>query len=145
MGDCGRSIIFNVNFILLKPLQSGFYFEGEKARYFVKRFMIDHPEKEVKFISDHPKSQLEIVAMDYRPNAEVVFSKRSLAPLKVDFETFIAVKGIKAIGNQLTTEKIKHINLLDPNPYEPPVLDEVEVIEEEKHPIGKEDAQQTLF
>ena len=34
---------------------------------------------------------------------------------------FIAVKGIKAIGNQLTTDKIKQINLLDPLPYEEPI------------------------
>jgi len=127
----------------MKPI-SAVYLEGAKARYFVKRFMIDHPEKEEKFISNHPNSQLEIVATDYRPNAEVVFSKRSLAPLKVDFETFIAVKGIKAIGNQLTAEKIKQVNLLAPNSYEPPILDDIEVVEEES-PIDKKDAQQTLF
>jgi topoisomerase-4 subunit A len=43
----------------------------------------------------------------------------------VDLEQFIAVKGIKALGNQLTTDKIKQINLLDPLPYEE-VLEEPE-------------------
>ena len=46
-----------------KPI-SAIYFDGEKERYFVKRFMIETPEKEELFISDHPKSQLEIVATD---------------------------------------------------------------------------------
>lgn len=126
----------------MKPL-SAIYFEGEKAKYYVKRFMIDHPEREEKFITEHPKTQLEIIATEYRPNAEVQFSKRSLEPLVVDFEQFIAVKGIKAIGNQLTSEKIKQVNLLEPHPYTPPVLDEIEVAEEQVD--GDENGQATLF
>ncbi len=116
-----------------KPL-SAIYFDGEKERYFVKRFLIESVDKEELFISEHPKSQLEIVATDYRPVAEVQFSKRSLDNLEVNFEDFIAVKGIKAQGNQLTTDKIKQVNLLDSLPYEEPeelTSEEIEVVEEE--------------
>ena len=86
------------------------------------------------FISEHPKSQFEIVATDYRPVAEVQFSKRRLDNLEVNFEDVIAVKGIKAQGNQLTTDKIKQVNLLDSLPYEEPeelTSEEIEVVEEE--------------
>ncbi|TMM31106.1 DNA gyrase/topoisomerase IV subunit A [Polaribacter aestuariivivens] len=100
-----------------KPI-SAIYYDGEKERYYVKRFLIETTEKEEEFISDHPKSQLEIVATDYRPIAEVQFSKRSLENEEVNFEEFIAVKGIKALGNQLTTEKIKQVNLLESLPFE---------------------------
>ncbi len=113
-----------------KPI-SAVYFDGERERYYLKRFMIEQPDKEESFISDHSNSKLQIVALDYRPMAEIVFSKRSLENEKVNFEEFIAIKGIKALGNQLTTEKIKHINLLDPLPYEPPKINDVEVVEEE--------------
>ncbi len=116
-----------------KPI-SAIYFDGEKERYFVKRFMIETPEKEELFISDHPKSQLEIVATDYRPIAEVFLTKRNLEKLKVNFEEFIAVKGIKAFGNQLTIEKIKQVNLLEPLPFEEPkeeIIEDIEVIDEE--------------
>jgi topoisomerase-4 subunit A len=126
----------------MKPI-SAIYYEGEKERYYVKRFMIDHPDREDHFISDHPKSQLEIVATDYRPNAEVIFSKRSLDKFVVDFEEFISVKGIKAVGNQLTTDKIKQVNLLESNPYTPPILDEIEVNEENS--TDDEGDQPTLF
>ncbi|WP_139959380.1 DNA gyrase/topoisomerase IV subunit A [Flavicella sediminum] len=126
----------------MKPI-SAIYFEGEKARYFVKRFMIDHPEREDHFITEHPKSQLEIVATDYRPVAEVIFSKRSLEPITVDFEEFIAVKGIKAIGNQLTTDKIKQVNFLESKPYDAPDVNDIEVSEEDES--EKEDGQATLF
>ncbi|NVJ87845.1 MAG: DNA gyrase/topoisomerase IV subunit A [Flavobacteriaceae bacterium] len=116
-----------------KPI-SAIYYDGEKERYFVKRFVIESPDKEEIFISEHPKSQLEIVATDYRPVAEVTFSKRSLDNLTVDLEDFIAVKGIKALGNQLTTEKIKQVSLLDPLPYSEPEeekVEDVEVVDEE--------------
>ena len=66
--------------------------------------------------------------------AEVIFSKRSLDKKEINFEEFIAVKGLKAQGNQLTTDKIKQVNLMASLPYEEPeelVVEEVEVVEEE--------------
>jgi topoisomerase-4 subunit A len=122
-----------------KPI-SAIYFDGEKERYYVKRFLIETTEKEECFISEHPKAQLEIAATDYRPIAEVIFSKRSLEKEKVNFEDFIAIKGIKAQGNQLTTERIKQVNLLESLPYEEQeeeILEEIEVIEEEQLSIEK--------
>ena len=110
------------------------YYDGEKERYYIKRFLIETEDKEEVFISDHSKSQLEIIVVDYRPIAEVIFSKRSLDKKEINFEEFIAVKGIKAQGNQLTTDKIKQVNLLDSLPFEEPeelVAEEVEVVEEE--------------
>ncbi len=113
-----------------KPI-SVVYFEGERERYYVKRFMIEHPDRDEKFISEDSKSKLMIVAVDYRPMAEVIYSKRSLDNEILNFEEFIAIKGIKAIGNQFTGEKIKDINLLNSLPYVEPVLEEVELVEEE--------------
>ena len=116
-----------------KPI-SVIYFDGDKQKYYVKRFLIETPEKEEFFISEHPSSQLKIIATDYRPVAEILFSKRSLDKRRVNFEEFIAVKGIRAQGNQLTTEKIKQVNLLEPLPYEEPKeppVEEVEVVDEE--------------
>ena len=116
-----------------KPI-SVIYFDGEKERYYVKRFVIETEDKEELFISEHSKSQLEIIAVDYRPRAEIIFSKRSLDKKEINFEEFIAVKGIKAQGNQLTTDKIKQVNLLASLPFQEPeeqVVEEVEVVEEE--------------
>ena len=115
-----------------KPI-SAIYFDGEKERYYIKRFLIEHEGKEEHFISEHPKTQLEIVAVDFRPMVEIVYSKQRGKDQKpnqeVDIEDFIAVKGIKALGNQLTSDKIKQINLLDPLPFEVKETENVKDIE----------------
>jgi topoisomerase-4 subunit A len=111
-----------------KPI-SAIYFDGEKDRYYIKRFLVELTDKEEIFISNHPKSQLEIVSTDYRPIAEIQYSKRSLQNQEINLEEFIAVKGIKAQGNQLTTEKIKQVNLLESLPFIEPEEEKSEDIE----------------
>jgi len=120
-----------------KPI-SAIYYDGEKERYFVKRFLIENENKEEVFISEHQKSQLEVVSTDWIPRVEVVFAKERGKDQKdnveVNLQEFIAIKGIKALGNQLTPEKVKQINLLDPLPYEAPEeihADDLEVVDEE--------------
>ncbi len=134
-----------------KPI-SAIYFDGEKERYYVKRFLIETDKEEV-FISDTEKSKLEIISTDFRPMAEVLFSKRSLDKIEVNFENFISIKGIKAQGNQLTTDKIRTVNLLESLPYEEPEEERVEDIEvneeeevvEESLPLDIEEVSQKEF
>ncbi len=124
----------------LKPI-SAIYFEGEKQRYYVKRFQIENGNREESFISEHPKSVLELVSTDWKPQIEIEFPKPRGKDAKpnqlVNLAEFIAIKGIKALGNQLTSEKIKNLNALEPLPYEEPEqpkAEEIEVIHEENIP-----------
>ncbi|MEP6802952.1 MAG: DNA gyrase/topoisomerase IV subunit A, partial [Flavobacterium sp.] len=129
-----------------KPI-SAIYFDGEKERYYLKRFLVE-TDKEESFITEHPNSQLEIVSTDYRPVAQLIFAKVKgvqKEDLHIDVEDFIAVKGFKALGNQLTTDKLKQVNLLDPLPYEEPIeevpekpeLDEDDSVETELDDDGQ--------
>ncbi|WP_423999667.1 DNA gyrase/topoisomerase IV subunit A [Maribacter sp. IgM3_T14_3] len=115
-----------------KPI-SAIYWEGEKERFYIKRFLIENENKEELFISEHPKSYLELVSTDWKPMVEIEFPKPRGKEAKdnesVDIEDFISIKGIKALGNQFVTEKVKNINLLNPLPYEPEVPEEIEDIE----------------
>ncbi|MCL4129691.1 UNVERIFIED_CONTAM: hypothetical protein GTU68_058992 [Idotea baltica] len=120
-----------------KPI-SAVYFNGEKEIYYVKRFLIEQEGKEETFISEHPDSQLEIISTDWRPMAEIVFAKERGKDrkdnLEINLEEFISVKGITALGNQLTKEKVNQVNLLDPLPFEAPEevhADDLEVIDEQ--------------
>lgn len=115
------------------------YYDGNKDRYFVKRFLIENANKEELVITEHPKSKLEIVLTDWRPVVTIEFVKpRGKDPIdnqEIDLEGFIAVKGIKALGNQLTTDKIKQVNRLESLPYDEPEevpAEAMEVVEEEE-------------
>ncbi|MEH6657263.1 DNA gyrase/topoisomerase IV subunit A [Leeuwenhoekiella marinoflava] len=116
-----------------KPI-SAIYWDGNRERYYVKRFLIENPEKEEFFVSDHADTQLELISTEYRPVVEMVFykerNKEQRPNESVDIEEFIAVKGINALGNQFYTEKLKQLNLLDPLPYEVEIPEEIEPAEE---------------
>ena len=105
-----------------KPI-SAIYYDGEKERYYVKRFLIENENKEEVFITEHEKSQLEIVSTDWRPMAELIYAKVKGVQKDnqaINLEEFIAVKGIKALGKQLTLDKLKQVNLLESLVYEEP-------------------------
>ncbi|MBA6315558.1 DNA gyrase/topoisomerase IV subunit A [Cellulophaga baltica] len=110
-----------------KPLSS-IYYEGEKDRYYIKRFLVENENKDELFISEHPKSVLEIVSTDWRPVFEIEFSKPRGKDQKpnqtIDVEDFISVKGIKALGNQVTADKIKNVDALEPLEYSSPEVPE---------------------
>lgn len=109
------------------------YFDGEKDKYFVKRFLLEATSNVQSFFTnDNPKSFLEFVTTHSGAIAEIVFPKikdKQKDPETVDLDEFIAVKGIKAIGNQLTKDKVKTINISIP---EPPEMMEEEPEQEEK-------------
>jgi topoisomerase-4 subunit A len=127
-----------------KPI-SAIYYDGDKERYYIKRFLVETENKEEAFISEHPNSHLEIVSTDYRPVAELVFAKVKGVQKEnqvVDVEAFIAVKGFKALGNQLTADKIKQVNLLESLPYEEPVEEipaQIVLNDEEAGPVQLDD------
>ncbi|WP_248723377.1 DNA gyrase/topoisomerase IV subunit A [Seonamhaeicola sp. ML3] len=143
-----------------KPI-SAIYYHGGKDIYYVKRFLIENENRVESFISEDPNSQLEIVSTDWKPIAEVVFAKERgkdrKENLEVNLEEFIAIKGISALGNQLTKDKVNQINLLEPLPYEAPEevhADDLEVVDEtevsgdnsdSKKDSETDDSQTTLF
>ncbi|MFT0715723.1 DNA gyrase/topoisomerase IV subunit A [Flagellimonas lutimaris] len=135
---------FNDDMIVLekwnpdKPI-SVVHYVGDKDRFYLKRFLVENPNKEEAVISDDSKSYMELVSTDWRPRLEIEFVKpRGKDPkpnLEVDVEEFITVKGIKALGNQLTPEKVKNINALDSLPYKEPEqqkTEDIEVVDEEQ-------------
>lgn len=119
---------FDDDYVVLKKWHpeipiSAIYWEAEKERYYVKRFLIENPEKEEKIIGDAPDSFLEIITTDPVPQVEMVYKKKRGKERKenetINLKEFISVKGINAMGNQLTTDALKEINLLDPIEPEP--------------------------
>lgn len=118
---------FEDDYLILKkwkpeqPL-TAIYFDGEKQIYFIKRFLLENTTNVQQFMpSDHPKSFIENVIVSNDATLELIFAKekdRQKDPETINIDEFISVKGIKAIGNQLTKNKVKTINVTTPEPTE---------------------------
>ncbi|PUB34853.1 topoisomerase-4 subunit A [Elizabethkingia sp. YR214] len=131
---------FDDEYIILekwKPEQSigCIYYDGEKERYFVKRFLLESTNNpQLFFPSEHPKSFVEWVSTGKNASAELIFSKekgKDKDPETVLIDEFITVKGIKALGNQLSKDKIRTINITIPEPEEEEVIEEIPDISED--------------
>ena len=101
-------------FIDNKPI-SIIYFDGQRERYFVKRFQFDILDKEELIISEHSKTKLIQVAYEWRPEIEIIYQKKrgqDRVPNEYfDLNDFIAIKSHKALGNQLTKNTILEIKV----------------------------------
>jgi topoisomerase-4 subunit A len=114
------------------------YYDGEKDIYFIKRFLLENTVNVQTFMpSEHPKSFIENVIVANDVTAEIIFAKdkgKEREAETINIDEFIAVKGIKAIGNQFTKFKVKAINITIPEPVE----EEPEVYEDPE-PTGDTD------
>ena len=128
-----------------KPI-TAVYYDTEKARYFIKRFLIENENKEDNFVKEG--GELVYVGTEWRPVLEIEFVKpRGADPLpnkEINVEEFISVKGYKAMGNQLSDKKIKSIRLKESLPYEVEAEEAIEEIEvNQPEALEEGDAPQT--
>ena len=124
-----------------KPI-SAIYFNGAKDRYFIKRFTAGSQNTDQKFIPDGSKVQLEMISTEWKPVIEITFSKsgKNIRDNEIKhIEEIISVKGIKAIGNQLSSYKIKNIDQLEPLEYTPREKLSLNELEVESEEISKND------
>ena len=131
-----------------KPITAVYYDNG-KNKSFLKRFLVENENKEDLFIKE--KTELLFVSTEGRPVLEINFSKtkRGEDPPKsilINAEEFIGIKGIKAVGNQLTDKKIKSITLKESLPFsvEDSQIDAKEIEVNEEIHLTNDDSQITL-
>jgi topoisomerase-4 subunit A len=131
-----------------KPI-TAVHFDPEKERYFLKRFCIESEDKEDSYIKEGGSHVF--TSFEARPVLTITFEKpRGKAQpndMEVNAEDFIAVKGFKALGNQLSDKKIKSITLKETLPYEPPEeinVNEIEVEAEETKSSDNDTSQFSL-
>ena len=119
--------------IIGKPITLVYYDEIKKD-YFIKRFLIESQNKELVYLKD--ASKLIFISTEWRPVISIKFKKKkgekSNQEKKINVEEFIDVKGFKASGNRLLTEKIfskkkiNKISLVESLPYEDSTENRVE-------------------
>lgn len=116
------------------------YYDPERDLHFVKRFLCEvTSDKMVSFLPEAEGARMDVVSTAYRPKVNIVFNKllkatKNLPDKEVEIADFIDIKGMKAIGNQLTKLKTKEIQLVGPIEGEEPWP-----IEEPKDQNGKEE------
>ena len=112
------------------------YYDGEKGIYFIKRFLLENtPSVQYFMPSEHSKSFIEFVGTTDGCTAEIIFPKDKSGKVKdpeiINVDEFIAIKGIKAMGNQFIKEKVRSINIVFTEIIEEEeVEEEIEKIEE---------------
>ena len=102
------------------------YYNQNKKEYFIKRFIVENKKNELSFLKDDGK--LIFVTTEWRPVIKIRFKKNrgevSNQEKIINVEEFIDIKGFKASGNRLLTEKkysknkINKISLFESLPYE---------------------------
>jgi topoisomerase-4 subunit A len=99
-----------------KDVVTAVYWEGEKQQINVKRFEVEPARDPVSFITEHPDSKLLVHSLVPEPVLHVAYDKRSTSREDEDvaLHAFIAVKGVKALGNRLTPNKVKDLSLTTP-------------------------------
>ena len=138
--------------IKVKPITL-IYYDENKKEYFIKRFLIENQNKELHYLKEDVK--FVFITTEWRPVISIYFKKNKGEELNqekmINVEEFIDIKGFKASGNRLLTEKkyfkrkINKISLIESLPYEDSTenseVSEIGVIEPEE--VSKSDKIQT--
>lgn len=99
-----------------KKVVTAVYFYSVKEQFYVKRFKPILKPKKVYFIDKNKDSYLELVsANSCSLELQFVKSRNKVAKpnLIIDVDDFISIKGVTAIGNQLSRNPIRNISLTE--------------------------------
>ncbi len=120
-----------------KEVVNALYFEGEKSWSMVKRFQIETNSlnQRYKFITESKGSKLYYATAD--PGAKIKFSYKTGGSKKeqlLNFDSFIDVKGWKALGNKIGEYKVLSVKdaatkEASTNPLELPLVDDTKETE----------------
>jgi hypothetical protein len=92
------------------------YYEGEKEDWYVKRFHPELVQKAFSFIGDHENSRLGVVSTAHHPLVRIRFNRRFKETRNredeiFDASDFISIKGVRALGNKLSSLPVTDVQL----------------------------------
>ena len=114
---------FNPNGII-----TAVYFDNGQKVHYIKRFQIETTtvDKKFLFISDAKGSKLVLASLDKHPRFAYSYQKNAKSPVETEevlAEEVVDVRGWKAMGNKLTTEKVRDMKWLESLPESEEVAD----------------------
>jgi len=93
------------------------YFDGDSKTYFTKRFIPEPVTNKTIIITEHPDSVVELITDQVNPIIDVKFAKekgKELPPETIKLTSFAPEVNMKAKGKKLSANKVKEINLREP-------------------------------
>jgi topoisomerase-4 subunit A len=102
---------------------SAIHIDGKSKNYMIKRFVFDSLVigKQTNIISDEPGSKLVLLSGADQPVVNVVILKgkeQTPETIEVDLSAAIDIKGMKAMGNRLSQQPVKSVELIVENNFE---------------------------
>ena len=92
-------------------------FDADNNGYaYIKRFQMEAMRKHQNFLGDNPDNQLLLLTDTVYPRVRVTFggADAARAPMDIDVDSFIAVKGFKAKGKRIATWQVDKVEELEP-------------------------------
>lgn len=92
-------------------------FDADNNGYaYIKRFQMEVSRKHQNFLGDNPDNQLLLLTDTVYPQVRVTFggADEARAPMDIDVDSFIAVKGFKAKGKRIATWQVDKVEELEP-------------------------------
>ena len=104
-------------------------FDADNQNYpYLKRFQMEAAKRPQNYVGDNAASRQALLTDTVYPRLLVTFggADATRAPLEIDAESFVGVKGFKAKGKRLTTWQVERIEELEPlrKPEPEPSADE---------------------
>ena len=94
------------------------YFHGDKKQFYIKRFIPSLKSKKQLIIHNSKGSYLELAYSELNTHLQLEFVKpRNKNPRKdeiINPESFISIKGMTTLGNQLSRYPVKNISIMKP-------------------------------
>ena len=118
----GKGKILEMTKLTPDTVISAIHMDGPTERNFVKRFRIETStiDQKFSFINDSEGSKLIFATAKPGPVVSLKHFKKTVQDEEVNLESFIDVKGWKAIGNKLTDEKLRKVDMISFRVPEPP-------------------------
>ena len=134
----GRGKMLEICKLNAETVVSAIHQDTQSGRYYVKRFHIETSTNDKKYSylpeSDHAK--LIFVTAKPEPVVKLKYSKKSIDDEETSLAERIDVKGWKAVGNRLTDEKLRKVEMIS---FKEPVEEVPEEAAEEFTPKDPKD------
>ncbi len=92
-------------------------FDADNKDYaYIKRFRMEKSTKPQNYVGDNPKSRLALLTDTPYPRLQLTFggADAQRAPMEIDAEQFVMLKGVKAHGKRVTQWQVDKVVELEP-------------------------------